>query len=471
MNKKIGVLSGILSVVFTVLLLTGNLAGIMTKIGYWAVDFVPAYRYNFLYIIALLSLSYAVFYSSWETVEMILEKIKVDKKNINVESVVKLFLCIYILVNTIPRTQKYGFRATGYLIFPLIGYWVIKNRKKIRWDITDLFLVGFWLSIYLSSFNAIDRRSVISEFKDAGLVFLIPLFLKQLNYGEFFKKILLRVGVITICINTILGYFEKINLIYGRYWGARIAADSEVWRYAGLLMLGIVFFIYNIMCSEKKAINSYALVLSGIVMLWTQNRANWVAILAVTFIMLMVKNIKKGIIISLALAIVLGIGIKLAPKNNPIVQRFASITDTVTKDGGGEQGRKEIWKESISMFETSPVIGIGYSPKNFALNERPEGYRYLPQYPHQHSHSSYLYILATMGIVGSFFFLGMNFTILYTLFKDKTYMSYLGLYLFISWMVMGLFETPVKYTDMMGTIFLVIGIAISNKKQKLEDIN
>ncbi|MGL5099404.1 MAG: O-antigen ligase family protein, partial [Fusobacteriaceae bacterium] len=353
-------------------------------------------------------------------------------------------LCVYILVNTIPRTQKYGLRITGYAIFPLIGYWVIKTRKKIKWDITDIFLIGFWISIYISSFNAMDKRSVISEFKDAGLIFLIPLFLKQLNYGKFFRKILARIAIITIAANIILGYFEKINLISGRYGGMRIAADTEVWRYAGLLMLGIVFFIHNVVQNEKKALNAYLLLLSGTIMLWTQNRANWVAILVVTILMLIVKNIKKGVIGSLLIVIALGIGLKLAPKDNPIVVRMSSITDTVTKyeSGGGEQGRIELWKESVHMYMGSRITGIGYSPKNFGMNERTELYKYVPKHSHVHSHNSYFYILATMGIVGSFFFLGVNFSILYILFKEKNYLSYLGVYLFISWMVMGLFETP-----------------------------
>ncbi|MGL5100839.1 MAG: O-antigen ligase family protein, partial [Fusobacteriaceae bacterium] len=254
------------------------------------------------------------------------------------------------------------------------------------------------------------------------------------------------------------------------YGGTRIAADTEVWRYAGLLMLGIVFFIHNVVKNEKKALNAYLLLLSGTIMLWTQNRANWVAILVVTIFMLIVKNIKKGVITSLLIVIALGIGLKLAPKNNPIVRRMSSITDTVTKykTGGGEQGRIELWKESVHMYVGSPITGIGYSPKNFGMNERTELYKYVPKKSHVHSHNSYLYVLATMGIVGSFFFLGINFSILYILFKEKNYLSYLGLYLFISWMVMGLFETPVKYADMMGTIFLVIGIVLSGKKEKLE---
>lgn len=470
MDKKKILVSCAGVILIMTLLLTGKLADIFSFLGYYGVNYIPAYRYNGFLMTGIASIFFIMGYLAYEIWQITWNKLK-KRENITLENFVKYLLAAYIFFIAVPQSRKYGLRVTGYIITPYILYYLIKNRKKIRYDINDIFLGGFWISIALSMKNSLDRKNVMDEFQDGTFIFFMPLIMKQFNFGDIFQKLMIRFSLLAFSIKIMLGYMEKINVIYGIHGHSRIGGGDEVWRYAGIIMIGIVFFIY--LAVNKKQVRPemriplyYGLYLSLVPMLWSQNRANWVAIAAVTAFMLMARNFKRGIIIaSLALALILG-AVYSGKINHPFIKRVETIVKF--KKDGSVQSRFEIWRESISMFKKFPITGVGYSYKSFEQREEVDKYK-MRNFPYGHSHNIYLYILATMGGIGFLFFMGFNISLLYSLLKANTYLTNLGAVILMSWQVMGFFETPIKYLDMMGPIFFIIGYAQNKYYQEKKD--
>lgn len=452
------------------LLITGKISIILSSLGYYGVNFPPAYRYNLFLIVGIFSIFFFILYMIYEICEITIEKIK-KRENIKLENLIKYLLSSYIFFIAIPQSRKYGLRLMGYVIFPYVIYYIIKNRKKIKYEISDIFLGGFWLSIFISMKNSLDRKNVLDEFQDGAFIFLIPLIMKQLNFGIVFEKLMIRFGMLAFSIKILLGYLEKVNVVYGVN-NFRVGGGDEIWRYAGVIMLGIVPLIYiliekNRFKTQEKIYVSYGLFLSLFPMVWTQNRANWVAIMFVVGLMVISKNLKKGIIVVLTSTSLLLGAIYSEQVNNVYINRVESVIEF--EEDRSIQGRFEIWKESLEIFKQEPVIGVGYSYQSFT--EREDYFKYLKhKHPYGHSHNSYLYILATMGILGFVFFMGFNISLLYNLFESKNFISHLALYLLISWQIMGFFETPIKYLDMMGVILYIIGYAQNKNIEEKKDV-
>lgn len=468
-KKNIDIVVGtIFSIISALFIISGRIKIFLKSFGYIPTENVFLYQThfkNFIFILAIMgAIGYLFSDSIREIYKFIREK---EKKVFQIENIGKISVILCLFLAVVMKSRKYGLRVTGYILIPTVIYWIIKNRKKIKIDISDFFMVGFCFAILVSSKNALHTGSVIGEFQDNLLIFLLPLAIKQLNYGNLFKNLLINWGLIAFSFKILMGYFEKVGIIQGLYWGSRISGGEEVWRYAGIIMLGIIYLVYQLVFVEKKwtvkAIEFFYLIVALAPMIWSQNRANWVAIILTFFIMVIVKNFKRGILIIIFSLILLTGIIKSDKINNPYINRVKTIVSY--KNDTSSTGRIELWKESIHMFKEFPMTGIGYSYKNFTGRERYSEYKIVPNdIPHGHSHNSYLYVLATMGIVGVAMFLGMNISLLYRLLIMKTKSSQVAFYILISWLIMGLFETPIKYFDMLTVIMIMVGYAFSSSK-------
>ncbi|MGL5098590.1 MAG: hypothetical protein ACRC6B_00915, partial [Fusobacteriaceae bacterium] len=60
----------------------------------------------------------------------------------------------------------------------------------------------------------------------------------------------------------------------------------------------------------------------------------------------------------------------------------------------------------------------------------------------------------------------LNLALLYTLFKNGNFLSHLAMYVLLSWQLMGLFETPIKYINITGILFFLVGYAQNKNLQE-----
>ena len=316
----------------------------------------------------------------------------------------------------------------------------------------------------VSSIGAFDFKGVKDEFLDTLIMLLVFLSIAQFTIKDRLLSYIIGGGLIGCIYKISISYLERLGYIKGLYGGVRVSGGEEVWRYAPMIAFGVVVILCLLIFRKNSLkINiglSILLLLTLEVLVKTQNRGNWVAVICCFILMMILKLKKKAIVPILIFGIIL-FGISKKYSSNLYVRRLNTITQN------GDRTRVELWKASIEIFKKNPINGVGYSYKNFINAETPEKYVYLPKHGHGHSHNSLLYVLATMGILGVFSYIALTLKILWFSFKNRNLDYSIVFFMILSIQIFSFFETPVKYLDLVGVQMLVLGILYSLRKTRV----
>lgn len=369
---------------------------------------------------------------------------------------------IGILIILLFFTTKYSGKLLDYIILPLTLYKIYKNKKYNRTGF-EWYIAGFLGAILLSSIGAFEWKGIRDSFFDTTTVFLLPLYLGQFKFSKEDRRSFLDVGILAFLGKLSLSFLEKWKYISGLYGGERISGGIQVWRYAPILMIGIVVIFALLLFRRNKKNEMTALILllipSIIALVRTQNRGNWVGLLGAIALGVLIKYREKSIYLLLVCSIFLGSLIYKFPENR-YSRRATSIVNL--KNDISNLGRLEHWKQSIRMFKESPINGVGYSEKNFKNSENPEDYIYVPKIKHGHSHSNIFYLLATMGILGIVSYGIFIIKSLVFSFKKGEIDYYISFLVIVSVQIFSLFETPIKYEDISSMMLLMLGLLIAD---------
>ncbi len=386
--------------------------------------------------------------------------LKEKRENIDI----LFIIAISIFLITIVHSAKYSARILNYCILPLSLYKIYRNKKYEK-NILEYPIIFFLITILISGIGISDLRGIRDSFFDTTTFMLIPIYFSQFKIGNNEKKIFTEIAILGFMSKLIISFLEKWGYITGLYNGYRISGYDNVWRFAPIIMIGIIILVCLLIYRENKKIEVLGLsilsFLSLISIIWTQNRANWVALILCLGLALIFKYKNKSIFI-LGIIILLSFPAKDILSNNKYVKRLESVGNL--KNDNSNLGRIELWKNSIRMFKSSPIKGIGFNENSFMKEEIPEEYKYLPRIRHGHSHSSYFYLLATMGIIGCLSYGFLIITLLYLSYKNRKEDYNISFFIVLSIQIFALFETPIKYYDLTGIMFIAMGILLGNKE-------
>jgi len=184
------------------------------------------------------------------------------------------------------------------------------------------------------------------------------------------------------------------------------------------------------------------MILGFCALILTFSRSAWIAFCLFTTALLLI-NYKQIINIKLLVGLVVLVGLSI-----PYFQTLTANSESVFV-------RNELNSAALSMWKTSPIIGIGLG--NYVVN--------LPTYyPHrdifflQPVHNIYLLILSETGVIG----LGVFIFFLWKIFK-KSHKTDFSLYIFISlslYLLLG-FVDHYSLTLQQGQLLLTILISFS----------
>ena len=382
-------------------------------------------------------------------------------KKIDYDTIFFMLLGIFFILLFI--TTKYSLRLANYVIIPMAAYKAYKNKKYEKTGF-EYYILAFMLAMGLSSIGAFNFKSIKDEFLDTLIMMLVFLSIAQFTVKDRILNYIMGGGIIGYTYKMLISYLERLGYIKGLYGGVRVSGGEEVWRYAPMIAFGIVVTLC-IMIFKKNSLKAniglfILLILMLEVLVRTQNRGNWVAVICCFVLMMMLKLKRKAIIPILAFCILL-FGISKKYESNTYVHRLNTITQN------GDRTRVELWKASIDIFKRNPINGVGYSYKNFMNAETPEKYVYLPKHGHGHSHNSLLYVLATMGILGILSYIALTLKILWFSFKNRDLDYGVVFFMILSVQIFSFFETPVKYLDLVGIQMLALGVLYSLKKARV----
>lgn len=382
-------------------------------------------------------------------------------KKIDYDTIFCILLGIFFILLFI--TTKYSLRLANYVIIPMGVYKAYKNKKYEKTGF-EYYILAFMLAIGISSIGAFDFKGVRDEFLDTLTMMLVFLGVAQFSIKDKLLNYIIGGGIIGYIYKISLSYMERLGYIKELYGGYRVSGGEEVWRYAPMITFGIVIILCLLIFKKntlKKILGLIILLFITLeILIKTQNRGNWVAVICCFILMIILKLKKKAVIPILIFGIML-FGISEKYENNTYVHRLNTIIQN------GDRTRVELWKVSINIFEKNPINGIGYSYKNFINAETPEKYIYLRKYGHGHSHNSLLYVLATMGILGILSYLALTLKILWFSFQNRSLDYSIVFFMILSVQIFSLFETPIKYLDLVGVQMLVLGVLYSLKKARV----
>lgn len=379
-------------------------------------------------------------------------------KKIDYDTIFYIMLGLFSILLFI--TTKYSLRLANYIIIPMGVYKIYKNKKYEKTGF-EYYILAFVLALGISSIGAFDFKGVRDEFLDTLTMMLIFLSVAQFTIKDRFLHYVLGGGIIGYIYKMSISYLERMKYIKGIYGGSRISGGEEVWRYAPIIAFGVIIILCLLIFrknSLKINIGLFILLVMTLeILIRTQNRGNWVAVIC-CFILMMILKLKKKAIFPILLFCVLLFGISKKYNSNMYVKRL----NTIVKNG--DKSRLEIWGASVDIFKKNPINGVGYSYRNFINAETPEKYIYLPKHGHGHSHNSLFYILATMGILGILSYIALTFKTLWFSFKNRDLDYNITFFMILSIQIFSFFETPVKYLDLAGIQILGLGILYSLKK-------
>lgn len=360
-------------------------------------------------------------------------------------------------------TTKYSLRLANYLIIPMGAYKIYRNKKYEKTGF-EYYILAFIIAIGISSIGAFDFKGVRDEFLDTLTMLLVFLSIAQFEIKDRLLSYILGGGIIGYIYKLSISYLERLGYIKGLYGGIRVSGGEEVWRYAPVIAFGVIIILCLLIFrknSLKINIGLYIMLFATLeILLKTQNRGNWVAVIC-CFILMMILKLKKRAIVPILIFCVVLFGISKKYSTNPYVRRLNSIVKK------GDKSRLEIWEASLDIFKKNPINGVGYSYKNFLNAETPEKYVYLPKHGHGHSHNSLLYVLSTMGILGIISYAVLTLKILWFSFKSRNLDYGIVFFMILSVQIFSFFETPVKYLDLTGIQMLVLGVLYSLKKSRV----
>ncbi len=355
--------------------------------------------------------------------------------------------------------------------------WAIKSilieKQKIKIADIDKLVIGFFISgligLALFSNNLSITETGVALLYLVRLICYLSLFyiVKNLGVSEKTKvlKVLMASGSVIVGIG-FLQYFFYQSLANLRYLGW----DEHLYRlfstfldpnFAGAFFAVFLLILLELIITstetKKRLLLSLLLILTFIAELLTYSRTGFIMLLVGVGVFLLSFVGKKVTVITLLFCIILF----FAASNSKIegLNPFRVVSS---------EARLNSARDAIFIVEKHPIFGVGYNSYRYAQVKM--GFR--QELPKIQSHSdagtdnSYLFAIATTGVVGGLFFALCLVRILRKGWIMSTQEAFLGRTFFaslIAVLVGSLFLNILFYPMILGWL-LVEGALIRSKK-------
>ena len=292
----------------------------------------------------------------------------------------------------------------AYLVFFLLWFTFIylAVKKKVDWSLykgEEIFLpllALFALGLLCGPWAA-DKATWLAYLgKDLHyllfLAFAVYLFKVNNCQERWLKSIMFATSLLVV-----YGFYEYF-FVRTVTWYRLKSFYGNPNHFGGVLIMTLPFFFALALDwtkEKKQRILASLFSLAGIFMLvFTQSRSSWLALLAGLFITIFLRNWK----IALVFVLVLGLSFSLVYPVLPgyLKKRMASVVSWHET-----AGRIDLWQAGLLMWQEKPLLGVGTGGYTYLLNN------YLSTIKGRETktiltlpHNIYIYILAEHGLVG-----------------------------------------------------------------------
>ena len=347
------------------------------------------------------------------------------------------------------------------MFFIIFINWILKFKNNILNKIKNLYqknklffysIIIFLLSSTIAILISLNTKSALGEWKAfyiEPIIFFIILItsLKTKKQIENLFFALILSGLIT----SIFGIYQHYTGFFVPYsfWENNETYRITTWygfpnavgHMLGVLMpISIYLIISNFKKNNFKTIISLLFIpLAILTIFFAKSTGALIGILASTFLLLI--YFKKTRLITLIFSFIAFSIFIFLPINNPIKQEL------LFQDRSG-QIRLNMWNETWQFLKTEPLSGAGltsYSQKIIPFHgqvnkENIEIFH--------HPHNIFLTMWINLGFFGLISFIFINLFCFYKYFKDKNHLTFFVLLSLVSFLIMGLVDSPYIKNDL-----------------------
>ena len=318
----------------------------------------------------------------------------------------------------------------GVFCLVLLGNTLLKRRRLGPFDRTEKFAAVFSLVLIASAFFQ-SRRSLfgLRIVADAFIIpfvayFCIRRFVTNRDELHRFLQAIVCTGFVTLCIAIV----ERL-VRSGLY--ARLSGPFN--EPAGLQVITSLIFVVALcdsiggwaLANDRRllptAIRRFILYVAPVVIVMTWARATWLGFIGAfgVFVLLAWRSVHlswKIAAIGLALT-----GIPVITLTYVATEMETVVKDRVTERTNTVYARLGAWKLTMEEFLEAPIFGIGMNNLRDVLVARRIYFGGVKS--EDHSHNSFLSILAEQGAIGFLLYLGVMVSILQPgrrIYRDRT---------------------------------------------------
>jgi putative inorganic carbon (HCO3(-)) transporter len=356
---------------------------------------------------------------------------------------------LYFLVPLIPlQTVRYhliglplGQSLVDIIVFGIILGLLIRGEKifvRTPWNIMLLVYAGFtFISLCLGSFylnTSLPLLPTDPRFADWKNYMMMPIILFVVA-ATVKEKRQMKILVLLMCAATLSldrSFYETVSERDFSAFSYDLRDEGGM-GYAGVNGLAayeaqITLFLLAISGMESKRWLKYGYLalaaFSAICLMYSLSRGGYAALLLGCLFLGIVKQ--RKLLIALAIFAFTWTSLVPAAVRERVMMTYDEHSGQVDHSAGL---RLSLWEESMKIFETSPVVGVGFY--TFAYSAHMDEYK--------DSHNIYVKVLVETGVVGLLVFLWLLATTFFAGFKlfrwsQDPFLSSLGLAL-ATWVV------------------------------------
>ena len=347
---------------------------------------------------------------------------------------------------------------------------ILPNKKLLNYFIAFL-VVGFVSLLTNLRFLTAEQFTVsllyLVRYALYGSLIFSVVALDQ-NYIKKINAKFIISGTLFVSLGFLQYFFyQDLRNLYYAGWDEHLYRLFSTFldpNFAGIFLVFVLLLIFSNLLYILKNKNKHQFRLLSIMMFLnlvsiylTRSRSAFIA-LVVGVVVLLAINKKTKLLIPVLILFVTGVVIfsdSRIENMNPL--RFAS-----------SEARIESAQTAISVIEKNPIVGVGFNAYRYAL----ERYGYIDKQTRYPSNAdagtdnSYLFVIATSGIVGFIVFMKFLWEVL-ALLRRNAKSSVIGiaaLASFIALLINTLFINSLFYPLVMVWMFIMIGVTVSKKQ-------
>lgn len=320
----------------------------------------------------------------------------------------------------------------GRIILLALFFTNITTRYKKYYNITYIFILAYIIGITLSMLFAISMVDFLGQYKDLIISILI-FHIYSSSYKSKGNNIIIFFLILSIVFNQLINwiYFLKIYplftlIIQSLYQKYYLLIETNAMRGKFFIdntdfsMLPILFVGFTKSHSSKWRFTNLVMISSILLQSIFSNFRSLFLLcsLAMFIIILINKPLNPYFLLPIIICISVGFWILSTPPSST----SNSLTRLVIpgkEDIQSIHSRTSLLKNSINIFISSPIFGIGYGNLIYYANSNifdKTDAQYF--FTNQHAHNVFFELLAESGILG---FLPFLFLTLFFIYKDYVF--------------------------------------------------